>query len=255
MRESEAKVSENIKLTIDGKEVEVPKGTTLLKAAESVGSEIPLLCYTEYTTANGVCRLCVVEVEGARTLQPACVAQAQEGAVVHTRSEQVERARRTILEMLAYSVDVSESPELQDMLIEYQAKPERFEGGKRRDIEFIDDNPAYIRDYSQCVMCWRCVQVCAEDAQYTFALSFNGRGFNTTIGTFYDDPIPATTCVFCGQCVGTCPTGALKAKREFLFEQGISPEDIFQETRLRGIGKRSKGGPRAASNIPPGEGG
>ena len=84
----------------------------------------------------------------------------------------------------------------------------------------------YVRDYSKCLLCWRCVQVCADDAQYAFAINFNGRGFETQIGTFFDKPIPETTCVLCGQCVGVCPTGALKSKREYLLEQGMSPEEI-----------------------------
>jgi predicted molibdopterin-dependent oxidoreductase YjgC len=115
----------------------------------------------------------------------------------------------------------------------YGATPERFEGGAKRELPLYDDNPMYVRDYSQCVMCWRCVQVCAEDAQYTFALNFSGRGFDTTIGTFFDKPIPETTCVFCGQCIGVCPTGALKGKQELLFEQGFSPEEIFQQTKRK----------------------
>jgi predicted molibdopterin-dependent oxidoreductase YjgC len=84
----------------------------------------------------------------------------------------------------------------------------------------------YIRDYSKCLLCWRCVQVCADDAQYTYALSFDGRGYETQIGTFFEKAIPETTCVLCGQCVGVCPTGALKPKREFLLEQGMSPQEI-----------------------------
>lgn len=227
-------MSDRVELTIDGKRVRVPKGTTILDAAKEVGVDIPVLCYFEHTTANGLCRLCAVEVEGARVLQAACVAEAGEGAVIHTRSADVERARRTVLEMLASTVDLSESPELQAMLSEYKADPSRFNGGAKREPALMDDNPVYIRDYAQCVMCWRCVQVCAEDAQYTFAINFNGRGFETTIGTFFDRPIPETTCVFCGQCVGVCPTGALKGKREYLLEQGVDPEEIFSITRLKG---------------------
>jgi NADH dehydrogenase/NADH:ubiquinone oxidoreductase subunit G len=94
-------------------------------------------------------------------------------------------------------------------------------------------------------MCWRCVQVCAEDAQYTYAINFSGRSFHSSIGTFFDKPMTQTTCVFCGQCVGVCPTGALKAKREFLMEQGIKPEDIFAQTRLRGLGQSAARGPRS----------
>jgi NADH dehydrogenase/NADH:ubiquinone oxidoreductase subunit G len=236
-------VTETIKLTIDGTAVEVERGSTILEAARKAGIEVPVLCYFEHTTANGLCRLCVVEVEGVRGLQASCIAEARAGLVVHTHSENVVRARRTILEMLAVSVDLSEAPGVQALMDEYQARPERFKGAVRRQPPLIDDNPAYIRDYAKCVLCWRCVQVCAEDAQYTFAINFSGRGFETQIGTFFDKPMPETTCVFCGQCIGVCPTGALKGKREFLFEQGISPDEIFEETRLRGIGKRSRKGP------------
>ncbi len=95
----------------------------------------------------------------------------------------------------------------------------------------LDDNPMYIRDYSKCILCWRCVQVCADDAQYTYAINFTGRGFDTAIGTFFDKPMPDTTCVFCGQCVGVCPTGALKPKRESLLEQGFDSNEIIQATR------------------------
>ncbi len=231
-----------VQLTIDGTPVSVPKGTTLLDTARDAGIEIPVLCYFAHTTANGLCRLCVVEVEGARVLQAACVAEAQEGAVVHTRSEKVERARRTILEMLASTVDLSESPELQALVVEYESQPERFEGLSKRQPEIIDDNPVFIRDYSQCVLCWRCVQVCAEDAQFSYAINFSGRGFNTQIATFFDKPLTETTCVFCGNCVGVCPTGALKSKREYLLEQGVPPEEIFERTRMSSKGKRSKGG-------------
>lgn len=236
-------MSEKVNLTIDGKQVEVEQGTTILKAAEEAGIEIPVLCYFAHTTANGLCRLCVVETEGMRGLQAACVAEAQADSIVHTDSAAVQRARKTILEMLAYTVDLSEAPEVHAMMERYGAQPERFKGGKVRQPELIDDNPMYIRDYAKCVMCWRCVQVCAEDAQYTYAINFSGRGFETSIGTFFEKPIPQTTCVFCGQCVGVCPTGALKGKREFLFEQGVAPEDIFQVTRRNGKKQRSVKGP------------
>jgi NADP-reducing hydrogenase subunit HndD len=236
-------MKDQIELTIDGRSVRVPAGTTILQAAQTVGIEIPVLCFFAHTTANGLCRLCVVEIEGMRGLHPACVAAAQNGAVIHTRSPHIDRVRRTILEMLASAVDLSDSPELQQMLKDYNVRAERFQGGERSDQAVIDDNPVYIRDYSKCVLCWRCVQVCADDAQYTYAINFSGRGFHTQIATFSDKPMPETTCVFCGQCIGVCPTGALKAKREFLLEQGVTSKRIFEETRVRGRGKRSKVGP------------
>ncbi|MDI6694081.1 MAG: 2Fe-2S iron-sulfur cluster-binding protein [Anaerolineales bacterium] len=221
----------NVTLTIDGQMVSVPAGTTILQAAQSIGVEIPAICYHEACTPNALCRNCVVEVEGARVLVASCVAQVAANMVVYTRSPRVERSRRTILEMLASAVDLSEAPEIQRMMRDYAADAQRFPEAERRDVLLIDDNPMYVRDYSKCILCWRCVQVCADDAQYTFAINFSGRGYETTIGTFFDKPMPATTCVFCGQCVGVCPTGALKPKSEWLLEQGLNIEQVFAATR------------------------
>ncbi len=215
-----------ITLTIDGQEVQTEQDKTLLEVARELGKDIPTICFHEATTANALCRICVVEVEGQRVLQPACIVKAGAGMKVQTRSEKVVRARRTILEMLASTMDLSEAPEIQNMMYEYGASSSRFPDAERRESEVIDDNPMYVRDYSKCLLCWRCVQVCAEDAQYTFAINFDGRGFETQIGTFFDRSIPETSCVLCGQCAAVCPTGALKPKREFLLEQGKTPAEI-----------------------------
>jgi NADH dehydrogenase/NADH:ubiquinone oxidoreductase subunit G len=219
-------MTENITLVIDGKEVTVEQGKTLLEAAREHGGDVPTICYHDATTPNGLCRMCVVEVEGARVLQPACIVEAGAGMKVQTRSEKVIRSRKTILEMLESTMDLSEADEVQTMMKDYEADTNRFPGAIRRESEVIDDNPMFIRDYSKCLTCWRCVQVCAEDAQYAFAINFDGRGYETQIGTFFDKSIPETTCVLCGQCVGVCPTGALKSKREYLLEQGMKPEEI-----------------------------
>ena len=219
-------MTENVTLTIDGKQVSVEQGTTLLKAAEQIGVDIPTICFHEATTSNALCRICVVEVEGQRVLQPACIVKAASNMKVQTRSEKVVRARRTILEMLASTMDLSDALEIQEMMYEYGASSSRFPDAERRDVPVKDDNPMYIRDYSKCLLCWRCVQVCADDAQYTYAINFSGRGFETQIGTFFDKAIPETSCVMCGQCVGVCPTGALKPKREYLLEKGVSPAEI-----------------------------
>jgi NADH dehydrogenase/NADH:ubiquinone oxidoreductase subunit G len=222
-----------IELMIDGKQITVEPGMTLLDAAQQAGISIPTICWHEATKSNALCRICVVEVEGQRLLQPGCLVQAADGMKVQTRSERVVRARKTILEMLASSVDLSDSPGILTLMDEYGASSERFPEAERREIELKDDNPMYLRDYSKCVLCWRCVQVCAEDAQYTFALNFSGRGYETEIATFFDRPMPATSCVFCGQCVGVCPTGALKPKREAMLEQGISPDEITVMSSVR----------------------
>jgi NADH dehydrogenase/NADH:ubiquinone oxidoreductase subunit G len=215
-----------IKFLMDEKEITVDDGSTLLEAARDNGIDIPTICFHEATTANALCRICIVEVEGQRMLQPACIVRAANQMKVQTRSEKVIRARRTILEMLASTMDLSDAPEIQKMMEVYGAQADRFPDAERRESEVKDDNPMYIRDYSKCLLCWRCVQVCAEDAQYTFAINFSERGYETQIGTFFDKAIPETSCVLCGQCVAVCPTGALKPKREFLLEQGMSPQEI-----------------------------
>jgi NADH dehydrogenase/NADH:ubiquinone oxidoreductase subunit G len=211
---------------MDGKVISVEQGKTLLEIARENEIDIPTICFHEATTANALCRICVVEVEGWRVLQPACIVQAASNMKVQTRSEKVLRARKTILEMLASTMDLSDAPDILTMMDEYGASAERFPDAERRESEIKDDNPMYIRDYSKCLLCWRCVQVCADDAQYTYAINFEGRGFETQISTFFDKPIPETTCVLCGQCVGVCPTGALKPKRQFMLEQGMSPQEI-----------------------------
>jgi predicted molibdopterin-dependent oxidoreductase YjgC len=220
-----------ITLTIDGQQVTVPEGTTILDAAKQIGIDIPVICYHEATTSNGLCRICVTDVNKGRLLQAACVAQCQADSAVETRSERVERSRKTILEMLNASVDLSEAPEIQGMMQEYQAAQDRFPDAKARQHELLDDNPFYVRDYSQCVLCWRCIQVCAEDAQYTFALTWGERGHDTEVATAFDIPMTESPCVFCGQCVGVCPTGALKPKIEFGMQQGLSQDEIRQMTR------------------------
>jgi NADP-reducing hydrogenase subunit HndD len=224
-------MANEVTLTIDGQTVQVPAGTTILKAAEQLEVDVPTICYTDHTTANGLCRLCVVEVEGSRVLSPSCVAKVSEGMQVNTRNERVERSRKTLLELLSSAVDLSEAPEILSMMEEYSADDERFPESDARQLPILDDNPMFIRDYSKCVLCWRCVQVCAEDAQYTFAINFTKRGFDTMIGTYFDKPLMETTCVFCGQCVGVCPSGALKAKRQYLLEQGLSPDEVLGITR------------------------
>jgi NADP-reducing hydrogenase subunit HndD len=225
-------MSDSVTLTIDGREITVAKGTTILNAAAQLGIEIPVICYHPHLTANGLCRICSVDV-GWRVQAAACVTQCTDGMNVVTQNAAVNRGRKVLLEMLASTVDVNEAPEILDLMAEYGAEPARFAGGKRRESPIYDDNPFYVRDYNQCINCWRCVQVCADDAQFTYALSFNGRGFETRIATFFDAPMPNTTCVFCGQCVGACPTGALKPKREALLEQGVNPDEVFWQTRQK----------------------
>lgn len=236
-------MTDTVNLTIDGKAISAPAGTTILAAARDAGIYIPTICYHEATTSNALCRICVVEVEGSRVLVPSCVARVSEGMKVATKSERVIRSRKTILELMDSTSDLSDSPEILEMMDEYQAVPDRFPQSEERAYPVLDDNPMFIRDYSKCILCWRCVQVCAEDAQYAFAINFSGRGYETKINTFYEISLPESTCVFCGQCVGVCPTGALKPKRQWLLEQGRTPDEIMDLTRSERRSRRRRSEP------------
>lgn len=204
-----------VALEVDGAEVEVPSGSTLLDACRTAGHEIPTLCFLETLTPVNACRICVVEVEGARVLAPACSRRAEAGMKVRTRSERVDLSRKLVLELLASSVDLSTAPGLAELMEEYDARPERFGAGATVAQPPKEDNELYVRDYGKCVLCYKCVEACGEDAQNTFAIAVAGRGFDARISTERDVPLPDSACVYCGNCIAVCPTGALVAKPEF----------------------------------------
>lgn len=235
-----------IKVTIDGQPLTIPEGTTLMKAISKAGTDTPVICYHEATTSEGLCRLCVVEVEGWRTLPPACITEAAEDMVISTTSDRVTRARRTILEMLDAATDLSEAPEIQEIMRAYKVDQHRFPEAKSRKMPLLDDNPFYVRDYEKCVLCWRCVQACGDDIQFTYALSVGGRGYESKISTFFESPMPETTCVFCGNCVSVCPTNALKNKTEYFLDQGMDYDQIrIQKKQERRKNKKRKDKPEA----------
>ena len=204
-----------VALTIDGRDVEVPDGTTILGACRTLGTDIPTLCWLETLKPVNVCRVCVVEVEGARVLVPSCSRTAEPGMKVRTRSDRVNLTRRLVLEMLASSVDLSTAPGMADMLEEYDAKPERFGECATVAQPVKVDNDLYIRDYAKCVLCYKCVEACGEDHQNTFAIAVAGRGFHAHISTEFAVDLPTSACVYCGNCIAVCPTGALMSKREW----------------------------------------
>ncbi|NHZ72327.1 MAG: 2Fe-2S iron-sulfur cluster binding domain-containing protein [Aquificales bacterium] len=164
-------MNETITLTINGRSLTVPPETTILDAAKQLGIDIPVICYHPHLSANGLCRICSVAA-GGRVQSAACVTACAEGMVVQTNTKDVRRGRRTILEMLAATVDLDEAPEILALVAEYGADTARFPDAQRRESPIYDDNPFFLRDYNQCINCWRCVQVCAEDAQYAFPLFF-----------------------------------------------------------------------------------
>lgn len=208
-------VRESIELTIDGDPVQVARGGTILDACRAAGKDIPTLCYLETLTPINACRVCVVELEGARVLAPACSRAAEAGMKIHTNTPRVRTSRRVVLELLASSVDLSTADDLQVRLREYDADAARFAGGATVAQPVKDDNDLYVRDYAKCVLCYKCVEACGADAQNTFAIAVAGRGFHAHISTELDVPLPESACVYCGNCIAVCPTGALMAKSEF----------------------------------------
>ena len=209
-----------VELTVDGTPVRVTEGSTILDACKRAGIETPTLCYGDTLTPVNVCRVCVVELEGARTLVPSCSRKVEDGMVVHTDSERVRTSRRLVLELLASSVDLSLAEDAQRYAAEYEARPERFGADAATVAQDVKiDNDLYVRDYSKCILCYRCVEACGVDHQNTFAIHVAGRGFGAHISTELDVPLPESACVYCGNCIAVCPTGALMFKSEYDLRQ------------------------------------
>jgi predicted molibdopterin-dependent oxidoreductase YjgC len=205
-----------VTITIDGVERVVPSGSTILDACRTEGIDIPTLCYLDTLAPFNSCRACVVEVTGSRTLVPACSREVTEGLEVSTESDRVIGTRKTVYELLASSVDLSlVNDETRMFMDRYDVDLDRFGTSDRliREVKIEDD--LYIRDYDKCIMCFRCVAACGPDAQNTFAIDVAGRGLSATIATEFDITLPDSACVYCGNCVGVCPTGALMFKTEF----------------------------------------
>ena len=224
-----------VNLTIDGRDVTVPAGATVLDACRKCGIDTPTLCYLETLAPVNVCRVCVVELEGSRTLVPACSRPATEGMSVRTDSERVRLSRKMVLEFLSSSTDVETAPELKVYMDRYDADPGRYSGEGAHAATQAQppkiDNELYIRDYSKCILCYKCVEACGVDAQNTFAIAVAGRGFQSHIATEFDVTLPDSACVYCGNCIGVCPTGALMFKSEHdLREAGEWDESKQQQT-------------------------
>ncbi|MDR1793557.1 MAG: [FeFe] hydrogenase, group A [Bacteroidales bacterium] len=209
---------ENIKLTIDNKEIEVAAGTTILKAARLHNIEIPTLCYfdlkgMDITNKPGSCRICTVEIEGRKNLAPACITECMPGMIVRTNNIRVLNARRSVLELLLsdHPTDCLICPksgncELQALAVRFGIRELPYQGEKSSHKR--DKSPAILRDMDKCVMCRRCEMMCNK-FQTVGALSAVNRGFNAVVAPAFEDSLSQTACTFCGQCVAVCPVGAL----------------------------------------------
>lgn len=202
-----------INLTINGKSVQAPDGSTIMEAAKANHILIPSLCYLENTHAVGSCRICVVEVEGAKTLQASCITKAAEGMVVQTNTNKVRNARKVLYELMlsdhnknCLSCRRSQSCELQELGKMLGVDESRFEGDTLPCI--MDVSVSITRDMSKCILCRRCITVCNE-IQGTSILNAQNRGFKTVVGPSMDLEIGTVDCAYCGQCTVVCPVGAL----------------------------------------------
>jgi predicted molibdopterin-dependent oxidoreductase YjgC len=229
-----------VDIVIDGQPARVPAASTILEACRSRGIDTPTLCYLENLTPVNVGRICVVELVGARTLVPACSRQVEPGMDIKTDSPRVRLSRKMVIEFLGSSVDLSTAPLAQQYAARYGAAPERYgpsrppssegerdahEPGHHAPSDGTSaetvaqpvkvDNDLYVRDYAKCILCYKCVEACGTDAQNTFAIAVAGRGFDARISTEANVPLPDSACVYCGNCIGVCPTGALMFRSEY----------------------------------------
>ena len=228
----------HITITIDGEAVSVPEGSTILAACNAAGKDTPTLCYGDTLTPKNACRVCMVEVEGSRVLVPSCSRQVQTGMVVKTDSERVRHSRRLVLELLGSSVDLSTTAKIPEWMDRYGANPDRYgpRAGESHNRDIHEpgehhagdgsvaatmaqpdkvDNDLYVREYDKCILCYKCVDACGTQWQNTFAIQVSGRGFDSQISTEYAVELPDSACVFCGNCVEVCPTGALSFRSEY----------------------------------------
>jgi predicted molibdopterin-dependent oxidoreductase YjgC len=246
-------IRRSVELEIDGEPVRVREGATILDACRSRGMEIPTLCYGETLTPVNACRVCMVEVEGSRVLVPSCARKAEDGMVVRTSSERVRHSRKMVLEFLGSSVDLSTTPSVDGWMTEYGARPERYgppappapagqrdaakaghhHAGDGQTAATVAqpvkiDNENYVRDYAKCILCYKCVEGCGSDWQNTFAIAVAGRGFDARIATEFAAPLPDSACVYCGNCIAVCPTGALMFKSEHDLRQAGTWDESAQ---------------------------
>lgn len=208
---------EMVNIKINNMPLSVPKGISILEAARTAGIEIPTLCYLKKINEIGACRICMVEVKGARSLVTACVYPVNEGMEIFTNTERVRKSRKTTLELILSTHDRkclscirSGTCELQQLCKEFGVDDEgRFDGANP--VHEYDDSAIHmIRDNGKCILCRRCVAAC--QAQHISVIGANARGFDTHIGSAFEKPLDSVACVSCGQCIVNCPTGAIYEK-------------------------------------------
>jgi predicted molibdopterin-dependent oxidoreductase YjgC len=242
-----------VSATIDGEQVTVPEGSTILQACRETGADLPTLCYGSTLTPANACRVCMVEVEGSRVLVPSCSRVLEDGMVINTGSQRAEHSRKLVMELLGSASQLDRADDRVDGWIEsHGADTTRFgppEGETARETPAPGHHHAptldraatvaeppkveddlYVRDYSRCILCYKCVDACGDQHQNTFAIAVAGRGFDAHISTEFDVALPGSACVYCGNCIAVCPTGALEGKIAWDMKEAGTWDESKQET-------------------------
>ena len=221
-----------IELTVDGAAGARLRGLDDPRCVPALGIETPTLCYGDTLDAGERLPRLRRRARGRADARPVVLAQGRGREwSCYTDSERVRTSRRLVLELLGSSVDLSTAPDALRYIEEYDAKPDRFGADAATVAQDVKiDNELYVRDYSKCILCYKCVEACGEDHQNTFAIAVAGRGFDAHISTELDVTLPDSACVYCGNCIAVCPTGALMSKREYEMRQAGTWDESAQET-------------------------
>src|SRR5262249_45802390 len=230
-----SKAGKTVTLTIDGRQVTVPDGTSIMRAAMQAGTEVPKLCATDMLEAFGSCRLCLIEIEGRNGTPASCTTPVAPGIVVHTKTERLDRIRKGVMELYASDHSITSLDrnakenkyvELLDIADDVGLKEVRygFDGARHPDAGVDTSNPYFVYDPAKCIVCSRCVRAC-EEVQGTFALTISGRGFDSIVSAGMNERFLESECVSCGACVQACPTGSLIEKSVLAAQAVEKPAD------------------------------